>query len=136
MIISNDGPGLDIDGLHENLFGLGFSTKSKKDRQIGQFGQGLNTAVAFFGGECTVFSRVSQEEWIIGMFSRKMMKHYEKEFGKGQVMIYVKFVRQNNEYYLGNYYLVLCKFLFLIIKNRGPFEFNRQLQDHSSFFRI
>lgn len=110
LIISNDGPGLNINELHENLFGLGFSTKSRKDKQIGQFGQGLNTSIAFFGGECTVFSRVSQDEWIVGMFSRKMMKHYEKEFGKGQTMIYIKFLRSNKDeptYYLGKYSIKL-----------------------------
>lgn len=122
MIVSNDGPGLDIDQLHENLFGLGFSTKTKKDNQTGQFGQGLNTSIAFFGGECTVFSRVSQDEWIIGMFSRKMMKYYEKELGKGQVMIYVKFIRRNKDdfvYYLGNYFTYFLFFdIFLTHNNR------------------
>jgi sensor histidine kinase regulating citrate/malate metabolism len=60
LTVTNDGPGMTVEQLHQTLFGLGFSTKSANDRLVGQFGQGLNSSVAFFGGECTVFSRLGK----------------------------------------------------------------------------
>ena len=127
LVISNDGPGLDEDGMHENLLGLGFSTKKQNSVNIGQFGQGMNAAIAFFGGECTVFSRVSKNDWIVALFSKKLMETYRPTHGKSQFVIYVKFTRDVNEdgtysdYYLDN-----------VIGNKDNFVLLLKFSDYTS----
>ena len=127
LIISNDGPGLDENGMHENLLGLGFSTKKQNLVNIGQFGQGMNAAIAFFGGECTVFSRVSKNDWIVALFSKKLMETYRPTHGKSQFVIYVKFTRDVHEdgtlseYYLDN-----------VIGNKDNFTLLLKFSDYTS----
>ena len=87
LYISNDGPGLSEEKIHHNLFGLGYSTKKHGDFLVGQFGQGINAAVSFFGGECTIFSQPLPGIFIVALFSEKLMRYV----GKEQKMLFVRF---------------------------------------------
>ena len=88
LLLANDGPGMYEEDLNRRFFGFGFSSKDKDDRdQIGEYGQGVNCAIAHFGSECVVFSQPAPGVWILALFSKTLMS----EYGQEQKTISVKF---------------------------------------------